>query len=112
MARAKTVAEGWVPIRHGIPSSYNRGCHCDECREANTLRARRTKNNQIHRARNLEARVKTDDGSWYAPTAPFHGTHDIYTRYGCRCKECCAGNAQYNATYNQSRREKANLNGD
>lgn len=107
--KPKTVAEGWVPLRHGIPSSYNRGCHCDECRAANAARARNTGNNRNHRTRNFEERVWVETATisyWYAVKVDRenHGTHDCYTRFGCRCPECVRGNALYQKSRRQAQR--------
>jgi hypothetical protein len=88
MTNDKTVAQGWVPIQHGIPSSYNRGCRCDECKDANAARARRTKNVEHFRKRNFARRVLVNG----VPIAPLpddrHGTCYTYNRYSCRCAAC------------------------
>lgn len=94
-SKAKTVAEGWVPVNHGIPSSYNRGCRCDECTRANRERCQRTGNATAHRNRNLAQRVFVG-GRWIAPGRDDrHGQMDTYQRFGCRCLACVRANADY-----------------
>lgn len=93
MSRARTVAEGWVPIQHGIPSSYNRGCRCDECRARHAERVRG--NVAAHYERNVARRVLVD-GRWFAPDRDgLHGRRDTYIRFGCRCEPCTDANAEY-----------------
>ncbi len=57
---------------HGIPSAYNNGCRCDECRLA-------------HRAR--MARIRADLFSRPRDQVP-HGTRGGYINWGCRCQPC------------------------
>lgn len=91
MSRSRTVAEGWVPLRHGIPSSYVRGCRCDECRAAQAARQRSAGGGgygEAHRRRNFAERTFVG-GRWIAPVPDErHGREDTYKRHGCRCVRC------------------------
>lgn len=93
MTANRTVAQGWVPRRHGIPSSYNRGCRCAECRYANANRQRITGNGQRWRDKQLAKRIVVD-GVLMAPDRP-HGVYGTYSTYGCRCEPCKQANRDY-----------------
>lgn len=77
MAEAAAVTIG-PNATHGREGTYNRGCRCDECREAmRKARARR---------RCGELREKTPPG------LQEHGLGG-YQRHKCRCSYCRAANA-------------------
>jgi hypothetical protein len=97
----KTVAQGWVPNRHGIPSSYVRGCRCTECTAANNARCR--KSNKAHRDRNRAGLVEID-GRMVFPNPPSgHGKASTYRSYGCRCDACREANSTYKNSWKQQR---------
>jgi hypothetical protein len=62
---------------HGIRSTYNAGCRCDECRAANAAWSAHL------RARGWSVR------------------HDLvgYRIYGCRCEVCTLANTEYQREY-------------
>lgn len=66
-------------MRHGTPSAYNHGCHCDECREANRLRC-------LDQRERLRQRTIQGD-----PSVP-HGTTGGYKNWGCHCMACTIAN--------------------
>lgn len=66
-------------MRHGTPSAYNHGCHCDECREANRVRC-------LDQRERLRQRTIQGD-----PAVP-HGTTGGYKNWGCHCVECTIAN--------------------
>lgn len=104
--RKKTVAEGWVPLRHGTRSSYCRGCRCDECRRANTVRHRAANSSwkAAHKRRNYERRIFVA-GRWVAPLPDErHGKLDTYIRHGCRCISCARANREYQSAWRARRR--------
>lgn len=57
---------------HGTPSAYNKGCRCDECKEANRLRCAKSA---------AKRRARSD--------VP-HGTVTGYRNWACRCDLCKA----------------------
>lgn len=77
---------------HGIPSAYNRGCRCVECRIANTARRLRHRHDRT-------ARLKAG----LAPNIT-HGLAHTYTNWGCRCPECVTAKSAYTATLRQRSR--------
>ena len=79
-------------MRHGTPSAYNHGCHCDECREANRLRCRELR-------RTLKRRQVDGD-----PQVP-HGTTGGYKNWGCHCVLCTAANTVASKKYYDDRRD-------
>lgn len=88
MVRRRTVEEGWVPRTHGAPSSYNRGCRCGPCREANTTRHRAGRYDASYRNRNYRERVLVQ-GVLVHPKPPGgHGKRWVYVTFGCRCGAC------------------------
>lgn len=100
MSRARTVAEGWVPIRHGIASSYNRGCRCDDC----TARHRERLATYLSRRRALRVLV---DGRLVAPLpAEKHGKVSTYVNHACRCVPCVAAGVERNARNRVRRAER------
>ncbi|MGE3795955.1 MAG: hypothetical protein AB7I38_18795 [Dehalococcoidia bacterium] len=103
--RPKTVAEGWVPQRHGIPSSYNRGCRCDECRSANAVRHQAAIHSYkgANQRRNYAKRTFVA-GRWIAPLPDEkHGKVGTYTRHGCRCISCTRAYREHQAAYRARR---------
>jgi hypothetical protein len=64
-------------MKHGTPSAYNKGCHCDECRKQHRKRQ------AVIRAR-LAARPRDE--------VP-HGMHG-YRNWGCRCEVCTTANSE------------------
>lgn len=101
--RPKTVAQGWVPRTHGIPSSYTRGCRCADCTAANTARARVNGANLRLQRRKYDERV-TRNGQLVHPD-PYggHGTIAAYTSCGCRCSACQAVMAVYRRNLTETR---------
>ena len=95
MSKRRTIAEGWIPINHGIKSSYSRGCRCDECRAANTKWQRESGNVRRYRGRCFDSRTVID-GRLVALVEPErHGNRNTYNSYGCRCQPCSAAAASY-----------------
>jgi len=62
--------------QHGNAQAYNAGCRCDLCREAHSIRMRKTKAQRFEQTKN--------------PDDPRHGTRNFYANYGCRCDRCKA----------------------
>lgn len=71
------------PIVHGgSGAGYSRGCRCEECTEANTIRYREAYNRR-HRMllRN--------------PECVEHGRVSTYVNWGCKCDECKEAHSEY-----------------
>lgn len=84
-----------VPIKHGTPMGYLRGCRCSECKEANRESRRKARERRLNRP--IPEHV--------------HGTWNGYANYNCRCMECLnACRARYvdDAAYRKQNREKIN----
>lgn len=89
-ARGKTIK-----IVHGEAKSYDKGCRCDECKEAFRERAREAKGRRLSRP--IPEHV--------------HGTWNGYSNYNCRCPRCLAAcQAKYpdSAAYRQANRARLN----
>lgn len=78
---------------HGKPGTYNRGCHCVACTEANRLHA-------VELREVLAARTAADD-----PEVP-HGTAGGYKNWGCKCRPCTDANTAASLAYYKTRRER------
>lgn len=78
---------------HGKASTYRsvpgRNCRCEECRTANTERARAERASRT-------ARLAADPG-----LIP-HGTASTYNNWGCRCDPCSVAHAQRCLIYRQT----------
>ncbi|RBO71658.1 hypothetical protein DSP71_15255 [Microbacterium sp. H6] len=74
----------WASQRHscGTVASYQRGCRCDACTEANRER---------HRDTVAKMREKG-----LSPGDPRHGTLGAYRNWACRCDACRAVGAESN----------------
>lgn len=77
---------------HGKLRGYNRGCRCDECRDAVTTYRRKLRKQAKERAASGRAKFK-------------HG-YSGYRDWGCRCETCQAAHAAKNAQYRQDREER------
>jgi hypothetical protein len=66
---------------HGLASTYNTGCRCTPCTDANTERARQVRNDMTER------RLRN-------PAAVPHGLSG-YTNWQCRCDICAAAHRDY-----------------
>ena len=67
---------------HGCTATYDSGCRCPDCTEANRLKAVRTRQD---RARRLRA----------DPSLAEHGQQATYCNWGCRCLPCSTAQATY-----------------
>lgn len=79
---------------HGTAWIYRNmryACRCDDCRTANTERARAEKRSRV-------ARLAAD------PTLAPHGKASTYNNWGCRCPLCVAANTERGRAYKQGRR--------
>lgn len=56
---------------HGKPSTYQSGCRCDICTDANTARHTRARRERAERG-----------------TVPIHGSASSFSNYGCHCDLC------------------------
>lgn len=74
--------------KHGTASSYQRGCHCDDC-----VRVGRESKRQL----DAERRKHPED-------AP-HGTRGGYSNWGCRCDLCKKVQAEYMKSWRARRAE-------
>ena len=98
LRRERGVTDG----RHGVLASYVKGCRCDECRAANaaysvTIRARQPKRPR---------KPRSDKGVKRKPDGPkAHGTFSAY-KHPCRCDECRAAAATYNAEWRARNTDK------
>ncbi|MEU0427876.1 hypothetical protein ABZ235_30580 [Streptomyces canus] len=81
------------PAAHGDRRRYQRGCRCDECREANRL----------YKA-SWRAKRRSDPSLLGRAT---HGKASTYRQYGCRCDECRTANSADVAAWRARRRERA-----
>lgn len=61
---------------HGEMTSYEAGCRCGLCREANTAAALRYRKERAAREKD--------------PNDPRHGKATFYANHGCRCDKCRA----------------------
>lgn len=87
---------GRPPVDHGHGDyrTYNKGCRCDDCREAQRLRC-------------AELRTTRAQDPAAADRAG-HGKASTYKNYGCRCKACSKANtANVNAFRARRRQRKA-----
>ena len=76
---------------HGLASTYQAGCRCDECKAA---QARYSKER-------YEARKA---GDVRKPGKLEHGSRGMYAK-GCRCDVCKAAEAEYRRGYDKRRRQ-------
>lgn len=67
-------------VPHGTLLSYQRGCHCEPCREANTEAARQAKQRRIEKG----------------VPEHLHGTSSAYSNWDCRCAPCTKAGAEAN----------------
>lgn len=71
-------------VKHGTENAYtNRGCRCDECKEAS----------RVANARRREGRKGSD-------RTP-HGTATGYTNWGCRCDLCKAAMREFQVEHRE-----------
>lgn len=70
---------------HGKYSTYNTGCRCVDCAEANRRRVRKQRTA-------CKARLAVDP-------AIRHGERNTYDTYGCRCEPCRAAKSATNRAY-------------
>lgn len=66
---------------HGTVNSYNKGCHCPECRHANTV---------FCAERRILRRSRVAD-----MPADKHGTVSGYENWGCKCAACSLAGAEH-----------------
>lgn len=94
-----------MPVTHGTPSTYNRGCHCDVCREAHAKRVRESGAQAKWRKRQRDARVEID-GRLVAVEVPpeRHGRYATYNAYGCHCLPCTHAASDYAQTTRKRRK--------
>ena len=67
---------------HGLASTYNLGCRCGACREANRVKSLAAR---ADRARRLRA----------DPSLATHGKHATYVNWDCRCIDCTTAQMDY-----------------
>lgn len=77
-ARPRRRGRPPVDRGHGHPTTYRKGCRCDDCRDA--TRARRA----------AQAAQRAADPA--AADRAGHGRAGTYKHYGCRCDDCRAAN--------------------
>lgn len=85
----------WDKVQHGNPATYRStyyACRCDECRTANTILAR--KERQDRHRKGLE---EGDER---------HGTPAGYRSWGCRCDACALAGSIKNKQLHQERLRK------
>ncbi|MEU0468948.1 hypothetical protein ABZ215_33505 [Amycolatopsis sp. NPDC006131] len=75
------------PAEHGTATSYRKGCRCDVCKEAQSVRAKEA----YRRKKSL---------------APKKHNASTYKQYGCRCDVCKRANSEEKRTHRRSRRSK------
>jgi hypothetical protein len=97
----RTVKEGWVPDKHGVYTSYNRGCRCRACTDAGVRRA----NAQVKQR--MLRRVLVDGHLVYPDPPPGHGKRITYFMYGCRCDSCREAAMEYQRAYRARKRAAA-----
>lgn len=78
------------PTKHGTPSTYNRGCRCEECRANHYERMCKTFENI--RGKGLPEGDKR------------HGTINGYINYSCRCEPCKGAGAAKNKAAHAARK--------
>lgn len=79
-------------VEHGTTTRYNRGCRCEDCREAK---------------RRARAKSLGNNGTGGTGRAPKHGTLHTYRELGCRCAACRTSNSRYEVARRQAAREQA-----
>lgn len=80
---------GKLVTHGGSGNAYsNYGCRCLECREANTARYER---------RREERRALIEAGE--EPEGVKHGEDSTYTNWGCKCEPCTAAHARKCSEY-------------
>lgn len=86
--------------RHGTVNGYsNLGCSCDRCREAWRIECRPR---QLKHRREVLGILPMEEWERIRPKAQ-HGTRSKYVHGGCRCDDCRAAAARYQAEYRQRR---------
>lgn len=80
---------------HGDHRAYQKGCRCDDCRNAYRLYA-------------ASLRAKWQDDPTSADRAG-HGKASTYRNHGCRCTKCTEANRADCAARRDRRRERAAL---
>lgn len=78
---------------HGHPDTYQKGCRCGACRDANRVRC----------AQQRAARAKNPAAADRAG----HGKASTYKNYGCRCTPCSKANTAVVTAYKARRRAAA-----
>lgn len=78
---------------HGHPATYQKGCRCDDCREANRNRC----------AEDRKART----GDPAAADRAGHGKASTYRNYNCRCSKCSKANTANVNAYRARKRQGA-----
>lgn len=68
------------PVPHGTFLSYQRGCTCQPCKDANTAQARAQKEKRLSKEIPEE----------------LHGTDTGYRNWGCKCKPCLEAGVRTN----------------
>ena len=81
---------------HGKPGTYNRGCKCPLCTEANRAHAEKLR---------AALAMRTAFGD---PRVP-HGTAGGYKNWGCKCLACTAANTRASTDYYRRKRGAAGL---
>ncbi|PVE04636.1 hypothetical protein [Streptomyces scopuliridis] len=93
--QSKRRRGGRPPVDHGHGDhrTYNKGCRCDDCREAQRLRG-----------------IKQRAGWAQDPSAADragHGKPSTYKNYKCRCEPCSKANSADVAAFRARRRQSA-----
>lgn len=102
----------YKPAAHGTCASYEAGCRCDDCRQANTARAtdQRRKRREypaekiphglggylnygcrcpVCRSTHAQALAQQRRRRHARPESAPHGTPSGFIDWGCRCPDCC-----------------------
>lgn len=104
-ARLKRTPFELIP--HGTFGGYSTyACRCDDCRKANTERARlyRDANREKFRDYAAKQRAKMRQSA----NVPHGSTHG-YSNYGCRCDECRAAMREYGRRRQAAKRAAAEV---
>lgn len=113
VARHRGRVHGFV---HGTPSSYAKGCRCDQCKVSRAKFARESQAARGDRRRGAESCEICGESGFAklaqhlrrrhgADTSPAHGTESRYA-YGCRCSECRGAQAAARRRYRRAQQEK------
>ncbi len=80
---------------HGTRTGYQRGCRCDDCRQANTLSGQ-----AYRRRRGIPTRSETNA---LRRSRQHHGTVNMYDNLGCRCESCRNAASAYRSALRASK---------